>query len=244
MGFTESNDGSEARVYLVGIGNPIWFSRFVADFLILIVFYMVYRKRVSYFYVLCLLLGFSLLISSGSRGPILSLLMSIGLLIYGMYPAKRKWLWFMFLFIVVPLIPLVVKAVSEFNIYSLIARLEYIKRSIDFIVVNPLGYGFGSFGILVKGEEIRAYPHNIIFEIFVELGFLGLIVFLFLINRGFRSYFSDNLFFYLFVASLLNAQFSGDLASNAYLFLFLFLSINFSKARRSCGSLPLRYGKY
>lgn len=40
-----------------------------------------------------------------------------------------------------------------------------------------IGYGFGSFGIMYSGEDGRLYPHNILLEIWFELGFIGLLIF-------------------------------------------------------------------
>ncbi len=40
------------------------------------------------------------------------------------------------------------------------------------------GYGTGSFGYITTGADIRLYPHNIILEIWFELGLVGLLVFL------------------------------------------------------------------
>ncbi|MDM1412156.1 O-antigen ligase family protein [Myroides odoratimimus] len=42
-----------------------------------------------------------------------------------------------------------------------------------------LGYGLGSFGIYSTGKDIRSYPHNFIYELFSELGIIGLGVFMF-----------------------------------------------------------------
>jgi len=40
-----------------------------------------------------------------------------------------------------------------------------------------IGYGFGSFGIMYSGEDGRLYPHNILLEIWFELGIIGLLIF-------------------------------------------------------------------
>lgn len=40
------------------------------------------------------------------------------------------------------------------------------------------GYGLGSFGVLYSGKDIRAYPHNVFLEIWIELGLIGLFLFL------------------------------------------------------------------
>ncbi len=39
------------------------------------------------------------------------------------------------------------------------------------------GYGTGSFGIMTTGSDIRLYPHNMILEIWFDLGLVGLMVF-------------------------------------------------------------------
>lgn len=63
---------------------------------------------------------------------------------------------------------------------SAIARFEFFEVSLHHIFKNPfvflLGNGVGSFGILVYNEDIRAYPHNILLEVFFELGFVGILI--------------------------------------------------------------------
>jgi O-antigen ligase len=49
-----------------------------------------------------------------------------------------------------------------------------IVKSIDSFL---FGYGIGSFGIITWGEDIRLYPHNMILEIWFELGLIGLMAF-------------------------------------------------------------------
>ncbi len=39
------------------------------------------------------------------------------------------------------------------------------------------GYGIGSFGSIIKGIDMRLYPHNMILEIWFELGLVGLSLF-------------------------------------------------------------------
>jgi len=40
------------------------------------------------------------------------------------------------------------------------------------------GYGIGSFGEVAKGTDIRLYPHNMILEVWFELGLVGLLLLL------------------------------------------------------------------
>lgn len=52
------------------------------------------------------------------------------------------------------------------------------KLVTDNVINSILGYGIGSFGILENGIDSRSYPHNIFLEIWVELGIVGLLLFL------------------------------------------------------------------
>ena len=92
-----------------------------------------------------------------------------------------------------------------------------------------MGYGIGSFGLLSWGEDVRFYPHNIFLEVALEMGVVGFFFFSVLILIGFKSFYKNNLFFYLFLISLVNAQLSGDLVGNNYIFIFLFLSVSYKK---------------
>ena len=57
-------------------------------------------------------------------------------------------------------------------------QIEFAVNSISENVQNFLiGYGFGSFGIMYSGVDGRLYPHNVLLEIWFELGFIGLIIF-------------------------------------------------------------------
>ena len=59
------------------------------------------------------------------------------------------------------------------------ARVGHIYNSIDHISEKPfMGYGFGSYGVVSTGLDIRSYPHNSILEVWFELGLFGLISFL------------------------------------------------------------------
>jgi hypothetical protein len=66
---------------------------------------------------------------------------------------------------------------------SVDARVDQIKFSIDTIFSNfhsfLLGFGFGSFGTMYTGDDVRLYPHNILLEVWFELGAIGLIIFTF-----------------------------------------------------------------
>jgi len=59
-----------------------------------------------------------------------------------------------------------------------IDQMEFAVKSVFENLQNFLvGYGFGSFGIMYSGEDGRLYPHNIMLEIWFELGFIGFFIF-------------------------------------------------------------------
>ncbi len=104
-----------------------------------------------------------------------------------------------------------------------------IVKSVDSFV---FGYGIGSFGIIIWGDDIRLYPHNMILEIWFELGFLGLMVFFFWIlyimtkNRGqSNQYISYWVIFYIFL-NLMKSSSLVDIRTE-FAFFALFAVQNF-----------------
>ncbi len=66
-------------------------------------------------------------------------------------------------------------------------RLEEFSYVLDKVFTDPyrftFGYGMGSFYFLKYGEDKRGYPHNVLLEIWFELGTIGL-----LLALGFMGY--------------------------------------------------------
>tara|TARA_B110001452_G_C15241253_1_gene429788 strand:+ start:423 stop:1640 length:1218 start_codon:yes stop_codon:yes gene_type:complete len=86
---------------------------------------------------------------------------------------------------------------------SVTVRVDLFNKSIDLIKADffrPIfGYGIGSYGIITKGKDERLYPHNIFLEIIIELGLIGLIIFLFYIYFNFFSTINKNYYISNFV---------------------------------------------
>lgn len=108
------------------------------------------------------------------------------------------------------------------------ARLQYFADAFEYWKEAPiLGYGIGSWPIINSGIDKRSYPHNIILEILVELGFIGVVLFLTLIFYAF-SFLSPlkslgdqpikTLLMMLIVYMLINSMVSGDISDNRLLF--------------------------
>jgi len=71
---------------------------------------------------------------------------------------------------------------GESQDHSAHVRILLMQQAMEGIFQNIgsffFGYGIGSFGIISQGFDIRLYPHNMILEIWFELGLIGLALFL------------------------------------------------------------------
>jgi len=71
---------------------------------------------------------------------------------------------------------------------SAYSRIENAKFSINKINQNPFwGYGIGSYAYEKEHNDILDYPHNIFLEVWFELGYIPLIIFLFLFYRIYKN---------------------------------------------------------
>ncbi|MDP2361508.1 MAG: hypothetical protein Q8O14_12300 [bacterium] len=117
---------------------------------------------------------------------------------------------------------------------SIFTRISFARTALNTINSSEglWGVGVGGFNALVERPDTAqgTYPHNMLLEIWVELGALVLIVFLIGINMTmlrcvFKSYtiFSAEirLLVLLFVFAIVNALFSGNLNDNRFVFTFL-----------------------
>jgi len=109
-------------------------------------------------------------------------------------------------------------------------RMSNISDSINLIFDNGLnflfGYGFGSYGILTLGKDVRSYPHNVFLEVWVELGFVGAVVFLLFIGNIFilsKKSFSFSFFVMLFI--FFNMMKSSSISDMRIYFAFMSMMI-------------------
>lgn len=110
-------------------------------------------------------------------------------------------------------------------------RTVYYLTAVKLWSLKPLlGYGIGSWPILTGLPDMYSYPHNLVLEILVELGLIGLILFgftLFVALMGFkksnynRTYFFSSVILMMFVNAFIGAMFSGDINDNRIIFALL-----------------------
>ncbi|MBC8423098.1 O-antigen ligase family protein [bacterium] len=114
--------------------------------------------------------------------------------------------------------------------HSTTQRLYYYKVAAEEWRAAPIvGHGVGSFPLLIDRGDKAYYPHNLLLEIMVELGLVGLMLLLIPMIVGLnqlRPGWIGNdplrlLVLALFVNTLVNAQVSEDLTGNRLLFAVL-----------------------
>jgi len=102
------------------------------------------------------------------------------------------------------------------------------------IVSFLFGTGTGNFGYLMHHRDERAYPHNIVAELYFENGIIALIILVLIYISIIKEYtliFKSKklrMLFALFIYFALNSMFSGDLFGNEYFFIF-FILFHFEK---------------
>lgn len=212
-----------------------------------------YYKKSLWLQAFCLILLFA----STARGPFLFTLIVLFLMKFGgvklLLKNIHKYIQYLF-FAVIASIIIVMGFGNQLGKYfdSAIGRFENItlkdqslasrSNMMEFAVNEPfnsvnsllIGEGFGSFGINYFGEDIRAYPHNVLAEVFYELGLVGLIIIVLLLVLVFYEAIKNkSIFSFLLLFTILNALKSYGLADSWILFAMLGLVINTKRIFKS-----------
>jgi hypothetical protein len=233
------------RLNVYGI-NPIWLSRAVSFSLVFFVILYIHKKMKLFWMLLFNSLILLVMIGSGSKAPILAVVISLGLLyikdVFKVF-LKIKNIFISLVLVLFAVISssIIVKIVPDETIYRFTsfvngeatdsAREDLYKISLNLIPYHPLGIGLGNF----KQYSYLEYPHNIILESFVEGGWLFGIYLVFLIAFNFfilrrLSRTKDYLYqalYALFIMSFINSMFSGNLTSPKELYLIFAISFAF-----------------
>jgi hypothetical protein len=122
---------------------------------------------------------------------------------------------------------------------SILERITQVSYSLDRIFENAgnflFGLGIGSFGILYEGVDERSYPHNVMLEIWFELGLIGIILFILLLLVYFKKIRLRLNFVLIFIYLLLNSLKSYSLIDLRIMFgilsvLLIYLSFSLPEA--------------
>jgi O-antigen ligase len=207
--------------------------------LIILLLYILEERRVTRIHYLILIPPFLyFLFRSTARGPIFSLIITF--LFYYLFFTKIKTkikIYFLTVLFIIPLLYLIYNFLPPSVIFflqpsfyttgtiqsnSILARLYIWQEALKNFLKNPIfGIGFGNF-------SDWGWAHNIILEVGMELGIIGLIPLIFIfyttLLKGFKliktsSLVEIKIIFLLFIFSLTEAMFSGHLGNQTYLFL-------------------------
>lgn len=222
--------------------NTIWNSRDIGTGTLIIYSFLKRSSEKNYLKITYFMLFITNIIGmliNGSRGPLISVFLSIAILELFIMFGKRKltrkvvirFLYFVVLSVI--LVGIVLQFTDRFSISYLIndsnviERVEYVttvfNRGIERL---GLGNGIGSYSYLFSGVDARIYPHNIFIEVLVENGVIVLILMAKIIVDALKlGIYSENIWVAISIFYLSNAMVSGDLFSNAIVFIPLAILI-------------------
>lgn len=237
---------SVERLSVLG-GGPIVFARWMMIGILILFFSR--KKKVSN--ILLILIFFVLSLAAGSRGPVLSLLFTVSIYLFlNFQRVIAKLIGGVILVMVTFLLfgnelsfnnfgkadRLVTKDSTSKNV-----RFRFAKRSLDLVVAYPFGVGIGNWQDYCNKSKPyhllkHQYPHNLVLEVFAELGLIGGVLLLLLllkslyftylrmitVSNGYEIY---SLLFYLQIFLFVNSCFSGNLNDARFLFVVIALSL-------------------
>lgn len=233
----------------------------VAAIIVLFYFFQNARyKAIKFFYFSLFIVLLAGSLYSGGRGPVIALftamfiifLYELFIVYKGLLILRIKKIHLKLSILMISVILILVAILKNYSSYfeTLIYRMEvlmtgkgesFIERMERFryawdILISPkgiTGLGIGGFSVYYAGfdDERGDYPHNIFLEIGSELGWLGLLTFIFFIYRSFfnsifilknfKNLHEKHLAITLFVLllfMLFNSSISGDINDNRILF--------------------------
>ena len=220
--------------------GPIAVGRYFGMMSIVYFILMITSKKnlVKYLLLTIFIITLSYTILSGSKGPLLALLITV--FIYYLFKLKKtnsiNKLMLKACIIIITVLPLVqlnfqlgsfVESRFLGNTRSYSSRVElyelaqerYMNSNILFMI---LGNGAGDYGSLEHGKDESGYPHNLIIEIFYEYGLVGFLILSILILNILRKvYFAfigsnryNAIIMSIVLYFIINSMFSGDVTYN------------------------------
>lgn len=225
--------------------NPIKLARFFGFTIISSIFFLRAIKPTAIprtLLVVSILLMFLLMLFTGSKGPVFSLVISL-IALYLI--EKRIYFGFIIFFMVGVLISLILKYLLDFSTaeffmfrfnievdsnYSVESRSTFIEHGFNMFTSSNFsdllfGHGIGSFDHIPEIDV--KYPHNIVLELLYEFGILVLFIFIYFLVKTFHGLFllkSDDVSKYLMVMILflfIISLTTGDISGNYLLFWFM-----------------------
>lgn len=237
LALSHSQVASVNERLFIGVYNPIWVSRIVFEFLLI---YFLFQSRGKSFSLIFVFIGLYITYISGSKGALLSFIIVMFLYLYNEKVITKKLTFSVIIFFIVMLIYAYLNLDQESFFYQrfLLPVPDSVSEDIYLesrVIVWPktiilffeqevtsllFGNGLGEFGTFYLGQPSseRIYPHNVILELLVEFGLVPTSI---LIVYVFNKYMNTKTKFkYLFLYFFINANFSGDLLLNEFMFFY------------------------
>lgn len=223
--------------------NPIVVARGMGMILIFMLFSFSISRSMVIKAIVCILIiiTFIYMLVTGSKGPALSLFVSL-LILHIVFSNGMKYKLLALVFVII--------VGFYFNYFSFgdgffterylnegsaTSRLSQYKLIISAIVDSSainfiFGHGLGGYSYISTGADIRDYPHNLTLEVLYELGLFGLAMlgwlFIYPIYVRYKNTGEINSFTVILLFFIINTQFSGDLLSNTMWIVFAFLTLS------------------
>ena len=235
LGFTEKGDGFNGRETIIGMRNAIWCSRFVGFLILVHVIAFVRKKIFNLFDLLGLLSALFIMIRSGSRGPLLAIMVVSFLMLFPHIKARYKAALLLLFIVVFEAFMLFSSRsfTSGEEDYSGLARLEMYNKVFDVDSISFLGTGIGGFSQFLGGDDILFYPHNLFLETYVEVGLIGLFLVVLLLIKLYKVRDDKSSFSMFCLYFFVNAMVSGDITGNNYFFIFAAIMLLSYKKRKA-----------
>lgn len=247
--YYNGNGYSGGRLGQGAEGNPIWIARISGIFILYFLIGSFYSKISIYNFVLALC-ALLVLMLTGSRGPLLSIVLAL-LVVGFIYPGLvMKKIGFTVLLLGMLLLGL--QALPETIVSRLLGggasgRDYLFSLAWGLVDENIWGWGLGGFSEQTQLSSGLSYPHNLFLESLVEMGVIfsialasfimfSIVCAISLMRREPRDKTYGVLAGLLFYA-LINSMFSGDLTSpkDLYLLSFFFVCEYWRRAKGNGG---------
>lgn len=223
-------------------GNPIWLARAVSIAAFMLIILLLNNKIGLWKFILFFVPTFFILISTGSRGPLLAMGIALFIIYFSnikSFLLNKKTLFNSFSILVFSIpIGLIIYTVSPDPFDRLFdfspastdsARLFLYQDAVNVIKNNPMGVGLGNF----ENHSFFKYPHNLILEAFSELGWVpGLLLILMIIisfiglKQLAKGDIAGGILLGIFIMAFINSMISGDLTSPKELYLLIPIGLN------------------
>lgn len=226
--------------------NPIIIARLFCIISIFLFFSLFYEKRIYWFISIpIILVSLFFCTLTGSKGPLLAVFISIGLVYLVAIPLKKKLIVsFSFLLLILYMVD-----ISNFNESSAFIEQRFINSDNSYssrllhwnnVISNingadlAFGNGLGSYSNIYHSATNRSFPHNILLELLYETGLFGMLAYMFICIYLIFSFLKIEkkgvtvlTLMSLSLFSIISSMFSGDLIANADLIAVLIFSLRY-----------------